>query len=103
MSATCYYCGWWTDINGVCICGYSGHPTVRSDSCTAWKPQKEIVTNADRIRSMTDEELADWMAVRSWNFPPCYNLYEMEDGTKECVQPDCTGCWLDWLKQEATK
>lgn len=58
------------------------------------------MTNADRIRAMTDVELAMWMAVESWNYPPCTALTDMEDGTKECVQPDCTGCWLDWLEQE---
>ena len=61
MNATCYYCGWWTDINGVCVCGYSEKPTTRSDSCMAWKPRNEIITNADRIRSMTDEELAEFL------------------------------------------
>ena len=61
----------------------------------------EPKTNADRIRAMTDVELAMWMAVESWNYPPCYALIDMEDGTKECVQPDCTGCWLNWLEQES--
>ena len=37
-------------------------------------------TNADRIRSMTDEELAEFMA----NIEPCRE-----------------SAWLDWLKQEA--
>lgn len=39
-------------------------------------------SNADRIRSMTDEELAEWLAK---NDP-------------ECDPPEW---WLDWLKQEA--
>jgi hypothetical protein len=43
---------------------------------TAPKP----ITNADRIRAMTDEELAYFMA----NIEPCRE-----------------SAWLDWLKQEA--
>ena len=39
-------------------------------------------TNADLIRAMSDEELADWLAK---NDP-------------ECDPPEW---WLDWLKQEA--
>lgn len=40
-------------------------------------------TNADRIRSMTDEELVDWLNYIG-------NAYYM---------PDHTG-WLNWLKEE---
>lgn len=41
-------------------------------------------SNADRIRAMSDEELADYLTWHSDN----YSRYGM--------------CWLDWLKQEAT-
>lgn len=65
----CEKCGW---IKQQCVCE---------------KPK----TNADRIRSMTDEELAEWI-----------------DGFKVCVIPDsdcypdqdCDGCTLKWLKSE---
>ena len=46
-------------------------------------------TNADRIRSMTDEELAEWIADDL--IEPGYNTREQ---TVEM--------WLDWLKQEAS-
>ena len=53
------------------------------------------VTNADRIRSMTDEELAAWLSHHSM---ACVQ------GKRPCPE-DCVGgceqCWLDWLKQEA--
>lgn len=78
MKFTCEKCGWWADVNGVCVCGYSGRPTTRHDSCTAWKTS--IVTNADRIRSMTDEELADWLIMNG-------------DGSDYQT-------WLDWLREE---
>ena len=47
------------------------------------------MTNADRIRSMTDEELADFMICAA------------QRGGK----PTKSGLirWLDWLKQEATE
>lgn len=49
---------------------------------TNWKPQ----TNADRIRAMTNEELAEWI-----NKHDCYtNLYGHD--SKDAI--------LDWLKQE---
>lgn len=46
------------------------------------------LTNADRIRAMTDEELAE--------------IIECQDSRQwdECYQGDCKECLLDWLKQE---
>ena len=53
-------------------------------------------TNADRIRSMTDEELAAFLLdidVKANNYG-----YEAADGEPgEYTLPDD---WLDWLKQE---
>ena len=50
-------------------------------------------TNADRIRSMTDEELAQYMGdVQTWGGCPNY-------GARNCTE-NCADCWLDWLKQE---
>ena len=54
-------------------------------------------TNADRIRAMTDEELASSLAIEYWKLPKCNSVYGENE---ECFQPDCTGCWLDWLKEE---
>ena len=52
------------------------------------------VTNADRIRSMTDEELAQYMGdVQTWGGCPNH-------GARNCTE-NCADCWLDWLKQEA--
>ena len=59
------------------------------------KPPKQ--TNADRIRAMTDEELAEFM---------CHNV---SNGTVNCAC--CAAAefcrmghngWLDWLRQEAS-
>lgn len=120
MTFTCRTCKWWTSLNGVCVCGYSGRPTVMDDSCEAWNAKGSDIdmlirsaldagatvrkvkpgdggifvngrrltdgnleecilnpkppTNADRIRAMSDEELADeilrwfnWLNAVYWD------------------------------------
>jgi hypothetical protein len=66
-------------------CTEDGYCKKYSDNeVTSWCVQSpckdEKPSNADRIRSMTDEELAYFMA----NIEPCRE-----------------SAWLDWLKQEA--
>lgn len=53
----------------------------------------EPVTNADKIRAMSDEELANIMA----GTPICKERYIdcLKDGR------DCEACLLEWLKQPA--
>lgn len=51
-------------------------------------------TNADRIRSMTDEELAKTLNV-SICPPGCNEIWACEKQEELCHD-----CWLDWLKQE---
>ena len=59
----------------------------------------EPKTNADRIRSMTDEELANFYF--DFFFPQC--PYCECDPGKPCPEhDDCKICLLEWLKQEAT-
>lgn len=48
---------------------------------------KKLQTNADRIRLMSDEELAEWMAQ-----------YERCVEHKRKCDSKCHLCWLDWLK-----
>ncbi len=57
------------------------------------KPPKPI-TNADKIRSMTDEELAEWFSIYCCR-NKTYDAHCDEFG-------NCKACWLDWLKEEAT-
>lgn len=47
-------------------------------------------TNADRIRAMTDEELADWFSSIA------------EKAVKHGGKIK-SSCWLDWLKQEVAE
>lgn len=51
--------------------------------------QKTIITNADRIRVMSDEELADWV----WGAETAGRAYG----------PRGKQAWLNWLRQEAKK
>mgnify|MGYP004657747437 CR=1 FL=1 len=52
----------------------------------------KAMTNADRIRSMTDEELASWYVIKC----------EIMVGIK-CQKPHktCKDCILEWLQSEA--
>ena len=49
-------------------------------------------TNADRIRAMSDEELAEFL--NNQNF--CARNFDCEKGMRPCRE-----CNLDWLRQEA--
>lgn len=51
----------------------------------------EPMTNAGRIRAMSDEELADLIQREVGYCPPT--------GYCEKTSNDCEACWLDWLKQ----
>ena len=51
------------------------------------------ITNADRIRRMTDEELAKLLDNARVS---CGGVM----GGRNCMA-DCRKCWLDWLKEEA--
>lgn len=57
-----------------CLLNYDGVPCRENRTVEP--------TNADRIRAMTDEELAEWLDNNTYRFP---------------IYKD----WLDWLRQEA--
>ena len=61
---------------------------IRSE-CEYYRP----ITNADRIRNMTDEELAAFASELG-----CHPSASAQTcrGVANCAE-----CWLDWLKQEA--
>ena len=52
------------------------------------------MTNADRIRAMTDDELAELLADDDRACPPKH------PNCKKYVN-SCKGCFLEWLKQPA--
>ena len=47
-------------------------------------------TNADRIRQMTDEEMAEFL-YNAWETAPWCSR-------RECYDEPCVPCWLEWLK-----
>lgn len=65
-------------------------------SCTAvvWAPPPR--TNADRIRAMSDEELAMLLEGCVCPKKPCPDI----DRDTPTDKKRCTECWLDWLKEE---
>ena len=51
------------------------------------------MTNADRIRAMSDEELAELIDRETDSCAPT--------GDCEKMSRDCKACWLEWLQQPA--
>lgn len=59
--------------------------------CGAYVPQ--CMTNADNIRCMNDECLAEFMR-KTYTCPPA------KPGNKSCIL-DCSKCWLEWIQQSS--
>ncbi len=55
------------------------------------KPKK---TNGDRIRAMSDEELAAYFG----QYTLCTQIQDKHSGWCD-AQPVCSGCLVEWLKQ----
>lgn len=76
-----------------------GHLDMKCINCNSYfnfdelRGQKIEKTNADRIRQMTDEELAEFL----------YNDCAPIPATECDKHGECKDCWLDWLKQEVTE
>lgn len=70
-------------------------PTEEYMNCTEFKAPPR--TNADRIRSMTDEELAKWLNnMQGYSF----GCGLLESRISE--YPNCYNAWLKWLKDGET-
>lgn len=68
---------------------------------------KKLLTHAERIRAMSDEELAEQLHLFNGlderihycqNLPECDTLLSTDDGIPD---EKCIGCLLKWLKQPA--
>ena len=88
------------------ICTYAGTPSYKSpcSECKGFSKYEyeKPITNADRIRSMTDEELAKILNAFTAYFEECNRSSEDTD----CH--DCELCWLcslgegkalEWLRK----
>ena len=56
--------------------------------------RKKVVTNADTIRNMTDEQLAEFLAYDA-------DAYCGKVPGGSCCFKNCLQCAMDWLKKEA--
>lgn len=62
----------------------------------------KVLTNADRIRAMSDEELAAWLADDSWDCHNCSEHERLSDNPllrDERCDEKCAEHCLDWLRQ----
>lgn len=87
-----YTCSYRTNSG---FCGHTGgwercqYRQLRQPNTVVGYVPSLIKTNSDRIRAMTDEELAEWIADDL--IEPGYNTREQT-----------VKIWLDWLKQEVS-
>lgn len=72
-------------------CSHHRDPREIVVECGAYKPP---MTNADRIRSMSDEELAE----RIW---PKFGCPEGKNHVTCGYVGECKDCWIGWLQQPA--
>lgn len=78
------------------------------EGCATFKTFFGRITNADRIREMTDEELAEWMS-RATSFCyfdecPAKDVGNEPDGFVWCgSEGNCIQAWINWLKSEVEK
>ena len=88
------------DCNNANIC--LDHIEILSlGGCTSGIPDRKVITNADKIREMSDEELAEFLDIVG------------EDGISSqytdvpcdccCEKTECSKCWKEWLQSEAAE
>ena len=97
IQKTCPYCGgrgYITHIEALPDCGRAW--TKRCIACEGTGLILYTETNADRIRRMSDEELAKFIAT------PCQcEVRQKRDGFRECGNDLCLQYLLKWLQQPA--
>lgn len=73
---------------------YCGHDCCVPDLCNEFEPveETEVITIADRIRAMSDEELAKFLSGK----PLCLGITKYKSCPFNCIR-----CWGEWLKQPA--
>ena len=81
------------ETNHTCNCKHNSNSRDNEPCCRCDSRQ----TNADRIRNMSDEELAEYL--------PCPHMVNWEKGNYDtCVHPNgkdgCKKCILNWLQSE---
>lgn len=74
------------------LCNWCISDKTKCENCFRGSEYKCKTTNADRIRAMSDEELAEFLETIN----SCSCSFAM--GKSPCDGNDCP-CWLDWLKR----
>lgn len=96
----CYWYEEWQDMGAhIPYCRGKKSDSIEPKDCENCEQyhSKYKPTNADSIRSMTDEELAVWIAETSHCSDWCKLSDECEKKQEfEC----CINVWLNWLRQE---
>ncbi len=77
--------------NGECRKFYTSDNIHR---CVLGPCKYQTPTNADRIRSLSDEELINFFELEVNACPPDTYEYKWCD-----TDDDCKRCWLEWLQQ----
>ena len=84
------------------ICTYAGTPSYKSpcSECKGFSKYEyeKPMTNADRIRAMTDEELADALEKFCIGMADCSDCPLYAFG---CPMSSTFNNWLEWLQQPA--
>lgn len=93
----------WQDCDS-CKHGLKGSREIPCNECSIYDREGyEPKTNADRIRNMTDEELAEWIHNMTDFFfddcEPCKSIYDL-DTKREIEIYDSYGDLLEWLQAE---
>lgn len=83
------------ETNHTCDCQYNSN-SRDSEPCCRCDSRK---TNADRIRNMLDEELAEFLDIVGED--GISSQYADVPCDRCCEKTECSKCWKEWLQSEA--
>lgn len=78
----------------ICINGKLPSYSASCVECGLLRKNYKPMTNADRIRAMSDEELAEFMKPYDSGCP----RWNGKEPMPCSMRTNCRDCWLDWLK-----
>lgn len=82
------------NANYICTC----YAKKCDRNCRTYRRFTHTESNADRIRAMTDEELAVWIAETS----NCSDWCILNEKCKSKLDNEaCPNVWLEWLREES--
>ena len=70
------------------------------EACSEYTERNKPTTNGDRIRAMSDEELAVW-GMYDLGTCPTFDKHQTCPKCGVCSAQEIEQCWLNWLNQEA--